>query len=135
MAAHPAGKFVLLGVGPAGLLILELCKADDGTLALELVQLSGAVLCHIPAGRYSCTLLSRPGGLPQPCLRMELYVNIAATSRVCPAADTQQEALQKLTDVNGLTFSNNGKFLAAGGDGGWLTVLSWPALEVLQEFR
>lgn len=135
MAAHPAGKFVVLGVGPAGLLILELCKADDGTLTLELVQLSGPVLWHIlltNTAARCCHTQEAAAAMH----RMKFDLCGCSNLSCVSAADTaQQEALQKLSEVNGLSFSNNGKFLAAGGDGGWLTVLSWPALEVLQEFR
>ena len=89
------------------------------------------------AGSYSCMLLSHPGGCRSCACAWKLGpCNHGSIMSCVSAADSmQQEALQKLSDVNGLTFSNNGKFLAAGGDGGWLTVLSWPALEVLQDFR
>ena len=72
MAAHPAGKFVVLGVGPAGLVILELCKADDGTMTLELVQLSGAA-CVTFCWQIQLHAAVTPRWLPQPCLCVEAW--------------------------------------------------------------
>ena len=84
MAAHPAGKFVVLGVGPAGLLVLELCKADDGTLTLELVQLSGAVSCHILlADTGACCCHTQEAAAAMLAHESLTHVNIAVMSHVC----------------------------------------------------
>lgn len=115
MAVHPAGRSVVLGLGSAGIRVLDLQEAASGPPTLAYAEGGSNTpdsCCH---------------GIPVSCSACRMHVHHLTFECLHAESEAQQAALHGIGEPKGLAFSVDGRLIAIG-DLHSVHIFEWPGL-------